>query len=521
MQITRVGVIGLGTMGAGIVEVFARSGVEVVGCEGTPELAEAGRGRVQASTDRLVAKGRMTAADQQELLGRVTCSSSLDDLAGCDLVLEAVPEVMSIKHDIFTRLDAIVRPDAILASNTSSLSLTEIAAGTGDPSRVVGMHFFNPAPILGLVEVITTPLTRPEVTDAVRDLALALGKKPVVVGDKAGFVANDLLFGYLNRAVALLEQGRVAARDLDDAMRVGAGLPMGPLTLMDLIGLDTCLHISHVMYDATHRPLHAPSALLSRMVTAGMLGRKAGGGFLTAPSQGSTDAPAYEQVAVVGDGGWREVFDGAVHLDDDSDLSALAGCQLVVEALEPRHDESVVDFTERVEDLLERVTEMAPQATIASVNASALDVAGVTGEGQRSVRLRLHAPTKQGRLVEVGRLAHTDGSELERMRSTFEALGLTVSVCRDSQGLVVDSLLFPYLNEAVRMAESGYATPADIDTAMVAGCGYPAGPFAMLDAMGAVDAALGLQDLHEASADPDLLPADLLVEHAVTGRAFL
>ena len=283
-EIGTVAVIGLGTMGAGIVEVFARGGLKVIGVETTQEYADRGRAILQSSTDRAVARGRLDEAGQAQILDRVTVTTDFADLAGVDLVVEAVPEVMVLKHEIFGRLDEVLDADAILASNTSSLSITDIAAGTKHPERVLGMHFFNPAPVLKLVEVITTLRTDAAVTEAVVELSRALGKKPVVIGDRAGFVANYLLFGYFTAALRMLEHGHVSREDLDTAMRVGAGLPMGPLTLMDLVGLDVCHHIGDVIYAHTRSQMHAPSPMLGRMVTSGLLGRKSGQGFYHYPA---------------------------------------------------------------------------------------------------------------------------------------------------------------------------------------------------------------------------------------------
>lgn len=520
-------------MGAGIVEVFARAGLDVVGVEGTPELAAKGQERLTASADKALSRGKLDQAGRDALLGRITCTDDFAALADAQLVVEAVPEVMTIKHDIFTRLDGLVAPDAILASNTSSLSITEIAAGTADPGRVIGMHFFNPAPVLALVEVIHTPLTRPEVRDAVAELAVRLGKKPVVVGDKAGFVANDLLFGYLNRAVGMLEAGQISAADLDAAMHVGAGLPMGPLTLMDLVGLDVCAHISHVMYGATHRHLHAPNALLERMVAAGMLGRKSGSGFLVGDAAAAGADPstpgaeAFTRIAVVGEGEFaRELatqFGAEAPVSAEGDLRALAEADLVIEALGgPGDDEDEDQHQESLAGLLAAVSEAAPTAVIASTGAAAVgDLAGEVADGTRLVRLAVHEATAHGRLAEVGHLRHTAPADLDRLRATLAGAGLTPSIGLDRPGLVHDALLFSYLNEAVRMTQSGYASPADIDTAMVAGCGYPQGPFATLDQVGALTAVLVLQEIYEATGDTDLLPAELLVEHAVLELPFL
>src|SRR5690242_20196519 len=283
-----VGVIGLGTMGAGIVEVFARNGIEVVAVESSQAGVDKGRGVLRHSTDRAVSRGKLTGADQEALHARVRFTAELSDLAECDLVVEAVPEHLDLKRDIFARLDEIVKPDAVLATNTSSLSVTEISVATHNPRRVVGMHFFNPAPVLKFVEVIRTVVTEEAVVDDVKALAERLGKLPVVIGDKAGFIANALLFGYLNHAVSMFESRYATREDIDAAMQLGCGLPMGPLALMDLIGLDTAYEILDTMYKQGRDRLHAPSPVLKQMVTAGLKGRKTGRGFYTYDEPGSS-----------------------------------------------------------------------------------------------------------------------------------------------------------------------------------------------------------------------------------------
>ena len=283
-----VGVIGLGTMGAGIVEVFARNGIEVVAVESSQAGVDKGRGVLRHSTDRAVSRGKLSGADQEALHARVRFTAELADLAECDLVIEAVPERLDLKRSIFARLDEIVKPDAVLATNTSSLSVTEISVATHNPRRVVGMHFFNPAPVLKFVEVIRTVVTEEAVVDDVKALAERLGKMPVVIGDKAGFIANALLFGYLNHAVSMFESRYATREDIDAAMQLGCGLPMGPLALMDLIGLDTAYEILDTMYKQGRDRLHAPSPVLKQMVTAGLKGRKTGKGFYTYDEPGSS-----------------------------------------------------------------------------------------------------------------------------------------------------------------------------------------------------------------------------------------
>ena len=287
-DITKVGVIGLGTMGAGIVEVFARNGIEVVAVEVDDEAVGRGREHLDTSTGRAVARGKLSEDDQAALLSRVQFTSNLNDLKDCQLVVEAVPEHLHLKKEIFARLDQIVDEDAILATNTSSLPVTEIAVATSNPKRVVGMHFFNPAPVMQFVEVIKTVVTADDIFERVKGLAKRLGKQPVVVGDKAGFIANALLFGYLNHAVSMYESKYASREDIEAAMRLGCGYPMGPLALMDLIGLDTAYEILDTMYKQGRDRLHAPSPIIKQMVSAGLRGRKSGRGFYTYAAPGSS-----------------------------------------------------------------------------------------------------------------------------------------------------------------------------------------------------------------------------------------
>ncbi|HET7761195.1 MAG TPA: 3-hydroxybutyryl-CoA dehydrogenase, partial [Phycicoccus sp.] len=273
---TTVGVIGLGTMGAGIVEVFARNGIDVIAVDVDEAGIAHGREVLAGSTGRALARGKITQEAHDALHARVRYTTDLRDLADCQLVVEAVPEHLDLKKTIFDELDQIVSAEAVLATNTSSLPVTEIAVATTNPKRVVGMHFFNPAPVLQFVEVIRTVITADDVFEDVKALAERLGKKPVVVGDRAGFIANALLFGYLNHAVSMYESRYATREDLDAAMRFGCGYPMGPLQLLDLIGLDTAYEILDTMYRQGRDRLHAPTPIIKQMVSAGLLGRKSG-----------------------------------------------------------------------------------------------------------------------------------------------------------------------------------------------------------------------------------------------------
>src|SRR5947209_5909184 len=276
-------------MGAGITEVLARAGLSVTAVEVTDDALARGRGHVEHSTDRAVSRGKLDPAERDAIFERIRFSTSLEDLAGAELVIEAVPERLELKTEIFAALDKICPPDTILATNTSSLSVTELSVATGRPSKVIGMHFFNPAPVMKLVEIVRTVVTEPSVVEDVEALAARLGKVDVTIGDKAGFIANALLFGYLNHAVSMYENRYASREDIDAAMRLGCGLPMGPLALMDLIGIDTAYEILDTMYKQSRDRLYAPSPVIKQMVTAGLLGRKNGRGFYTYAAEGSAE----------------------------------------------------------------------------------------------------------------------------------------------------------------------------------------------------------------------------------------
>ncbi|EID55512.1 3-hydroxybutyryl-CoA dehydrogenase [Saccharomonospora xinjiangensis] len=279
-DITRVGVIGAGLMGSGIAEVTARAGLDVVVVEANAAAAEAGRSRIEKSLGKGVDKGKLSAEERDAALARLTFSTELDACADRQLVIEAVAENEAVKLDVFGRLDKIVAPDAVLASNTSSLPITRLAMATGRPERVVGLHFFNPVPVQKLVELIPSLLTDDDT--AARAAAFAsdvLGKTVVKAPDRAGFVVNALLIPYLLSAIRMVEAGHATPEDIDNGMVLGCAHPMGPLRLADLVGLDTTKAVAESMYEEYKEPLYAPPPLLQRMVEAGLYGRKSGRGF--------------------------------------------------------------------------------------------------------------------------------------------------------------------------------------------------------------------------------------------------
>ena len=575
-EISSVGVVGLGTMGAGIVEVFARNGVDVVAVEVSEAALDSGRAHLTGSTDRAVARGKLSEADRDALHARVTFAVGLPSLSDVDLVIEAVPEHLDLKQSIFAELDKVCKPEAVLATNTSSLSVTEISVATTRPNQVIGMHFFNPAPVMKLVEVIKTVVTSPEVVEDVEALCARLGKVDVTINDRAGFIANALLFGYLNHAVTMFEAHYVSREDVDAAMKLGCGLPMGPLALMDLIGLDTAYEILDTMYRRGGRDRrHAPAPLLKQMVTAGLLGRKSGRGFYTYEKPGSpvvvedeltpaalaaaASVAKIRKVGVVGSGtmatGIIEVFAKAgyevVSVTRGAERSAKV-CESVKNSMnkavvrgkltEPERDatlsqinwSTVLDHLADVDLVVEAVVEelsvktalfatldeICKPGTIFATSTSSLPViemAVATGRAASVVGLHFFNPATIMNLVEVVHTIRTAPETTATATAVVQSLGKHPVVCADRAGFVVNALLFPYLNDAVRMVEASYANADDIDYAMKLGCGYPMGPFELLDVVG-LDVALAIQrELYLEMREPGFAPAPLLEQLVTAG----
>jgi 3-hydroxybutyryl-CoA dehydrogenase len=274
-----VGVVGCGLMGSGIVQVSAQAGLKTIVREADQAFLDKGLGRIKKFLDDGVSKGKVTAEDRDKTLGNITGTVKLDDLSGCDLVIEAVTENIDVKKQVFSTLDAVCAPDAVLATNTSSLSVTEIAAFAKKPERVLGLHFFNPVPLMKLVEIIRALPTGEHAFERAKGYVEAIGKTPVIAKDAPGFVVNRLLVPYLLDAIRVYESGLASKEDIDNGMKLGCGYPMGPLQLLDFVGLDTTYYIANIMFEEFREPRFAPPPLLKRMVLAGHLGRKSGRGF--------------------------------------------------------------------------------------------------------------------------------------------------------------------------------------------------------------------------------------------------
>jgi 3-hydroxybutyryl-CoA dehydrogenase len=572
-QISTVGVVGLGTMGSGIVEVLARSGIDVIGVEVSDAAAEKGRARIEKSVARAIERGKLTAEDQAAMLARIRFTTAVADLAACDLAIEAVPEDIELKRSVVGELDKVLPPAAIIGTNTSSLSVTQISVATGRPDRVVGLHFFNPAPVLSFMEIVRTVVTAQDVVDDAVAFAETLGKTPVVVGDRAGFIANALLFGYLNHAATMYEARYASREDIDAAMRLGCGYPMGPLALLDLIGLDTAYQILDTMHREGRDRLHAPAPIIKQMVTAGMKGRKTGQGFYTYAAPGSStvvdDAltPAagggegagrpVNKVGVVGSGtmatGIIEVFiksgydtlyvarspekvaavraalersltkavqrgklteeaqaAALARVSGTTSLDDLAEVDLVVEA--------VVEEIGVKTALFANLDEICkPGAVLATTTSSlpVVEMAAVTSRPADVVGMHFFNPAAIMKLVEIVAHVSTAPDVIATAAEVCAKTGKHAVHCGDRAGFIVNALLFPYLNDAVKMLEAHYATADEIDVAMKKGCGLPMGPFELLDVVGN-DVSLAIQQtLYREFREPGFAPAPML-EHLVT-----
>ncbi|WP_031042125.1 3-hydroxyacyl-CoA dehydrogenase family protein [Streptomyces sp. NRRL F-5650] len=581
-----VAVVGLGTMGTGIAEVLAVAGRDVIGIDVGEAQAVAAVAALESSTARAVERGRLTGEERDAALGRVRVSTDLRAAADADLVIEVTPESYEIKQRVFRELDGIVRPEAVLATGTNALSVTRLAADSARPERVLGLHFFNPAPAMKLVEVVSSVLTAPAAVTAVTDLALDLGKEPVAVGDRPGFVADGLLFGYLNQAAAMYEANYASREDIDAAMKLGCGLPMGPLALLDLVGVDTARTVLEAMYAASRDRLHAPAPILRQLSEAGLTGRKAGRGFYTyeapgsavvvpdalTPGRGGTAAVAGRPVRAVGVAGSGTMASGIAEVFakagyevvlaarsaqkartakdrigkslsrsvDKGRMTAEAAAR-TLELITPTDTyddfagvdlavEAVAEDLEVKRQLFGTLDKVCKPGAVLATTTSSLPVvacARATSRPQDVIGMHFFNPAPAMKLVEVVRTVLTADDVHATVHEVCAGVRKHAVDCGDRAGFIVNALLFPYLNNAVKMVQEHYATLDDIDAAMKLGGGYPMGPFELLDVVG-LDVSLAIEKvLHREFRDPGLAPAPLL-EHLVaagclgrkTGRGF-
>ena len=567
-EIKKVGVVGCGTMGSGICEVVARAGIDVVFSEVTEEAIAAGHERISRSVERAVERGKLERSDADALLGRIASTNTLGGLSDCDLVFEAVPEKLELKKQTFAELDGILREDALLATNTSSLPVIDMAVATNRPSRVIGFHFFNPAQVMKLVELVHTVATDEDVIETAKGFAEKLGKTAVPCRDRAGFIANLLLFPYLNAAVRMYDGGFASREDIDAAMQLGCGHPMGPLSLLDLIGLDSSYEICEALWRQFRADQDAPAPLLKQFLVAGYLGRKTGRGFYSyenpesskvvdgIPAEAGIASSDIETVGVVGTGlmasGIAEVAAKAgneVILRGRSEASIKKAKGAIKKSLDKAVSRGKLE-QEKADEILARVTttlefddlaevdvvveavaedldikravfeeldrSVKPGAILATTTSSlsVVDLASVTGRPDQVIGLHFFNPAPVMKLVEVVRTVATSGEVEKRSLSWIRALRKHPVRCRDRAGFIVNFLLFPYLNDAVHMHEQGYGTVEDIDAAMKLGCGHPMGPFQLMDVVGLDVTYAILNSLHEEFRERRYAPAPLL-EHMV------
>ncbi|MFH9727344.1 3-hydroxyacyl-CoA dehydrogenase family protein [Streptomyces sp. NPDC017254] len=583
--LSTIAVVGLGTMGTGIADVLVRAGREVIGIDISDTAAAQAVAALEASTARAVARERITEEERQDVLARFRTFSDLQAAADADLVIEVVPESYEAKQEVFRALDGIVRPGTIVATGTNALSVTRLAADSAHPERVLGLHFFTPVQAMKLVEVVSSVLTDPRAVDAVTRLAQDLGKEPVAVGDRAGFIADGLLFGYLNQAAAMYEAKYASREDIDAAMRLGCGLPMGPLALLDLIGVDTARTVLEAMYADSHDRLHAPAPILKQLSEAGLTGRKSGRGFYTyeAPGSGevvrdaltplgSADAAGGREIRSVGVAGSGTMASGI------AEVFAKAGYEVVLAArsqekadtakariakslarsvdkgrmtgeardttlalitpagtLDAFADvdlalEAVAEDLEVKQELFARLDKICKPGAVLATTTSSLPVvacARATSRPQDVIGMHFFNPAPAMKLVEIVRTVLTGDDVHATVREVTTRIRKHPVDCGDRAGFIVNALLFPYLNNAIKMVQEHYATLDDIDAAMKLGGGYPMGPFELLDVVG-LDVSLAIEQvLHREFRDPGLAPAPLL-EHLVaagclgrkTGRGF-
>ena len=573
MELIKIGVVGLGTMGSGIVEVIARSGYSVIGVDLAQKDTSYADLRIANSIGRGVAGSKITESEGQAILSRIELTTDLTEVASCQLVIEAITEDLLTKSELFADLDSILGPDAIMATNTSSLSVTEISVATSRPSRVIGLHFFNPAMVQKFIEIVGTETTDQDVIDAGMEFARSVGKEPVLVSDRAGFIANSLLFGYLNQAVAMYEQKYASREDIDSAMRFGCGLPMGPLALLDLIGLDTSLQILDTMYRESRDRLHAPSALLKQLVAAGRMGRKSGEGFYSyaepnvptvvadsrtpVSSESSADS-GITRVAVIGSGtmatgivsvlaaggvsaialtrseqrstqlreslekSWSKLVEkGRITREQKDEYLARVQTCVSAEELVGRVDLVIEAIAEELGpkcEIFSQLDKLLPADVIFATTTSSLsviEIAASTSRMEQFIGIHFFNPAPIMPLVEIVSTVATDSEVVIRCTNLIHQLGKKPVQCSDRAGFIVNALLFPYLNNAIAMASANYASIEDIDTAMKLGCGYPMGPFELLDVVG-LDVSLAIiNTLYREFREPGFAPQAQL-EHLVT-----
>lgn len=568
---SKVAVIGLGTTGSVIAEAIAHIGIAVIAVEKDSSSLVHGRTRVERSVTRRREAHELPGEDSAAVLGRIIWSTQVDTVADADLVIEAVPERQDVKEDVFRTASRVCAPDAIFATTTTALPVSELALAAGRVGRTVGLHLLNLVPEGGVAEIVRTPLTEAAVQDEMQHLMRRMARTPVIVSDRAGFIGGALIMGYLNAAATMYEQRYASRDDIDAAMMLGCGLPRGPLAQLDTIGLDIAYDTLQAMYERSGDRQYAPAPLLGQMVSAGLLGRKAGRGFYayqerddavnvpvadSSPARLSEMARPVRRIGVAGTGtmgvGIAEVCaragldtviaarsevkaKGAVARVERSlgkamerakitpaevdaslariagfaDFSALSDCDVVIEAVTED-----IDVKRRVFAELDRTCRDGAVLSTTTSSLPVIECAVQTSRPQDVVGLHFFNPAPRMKLVEVARTVLTSDSVIATAHKTCAVLGKRTVDCTDRSGFIVNALLFPYLNRAVTMFQEAYASDADMEIVMKAGMGYPMGPLRLLDVVG-LDVSLAIQRrLCQTFRDPALEPAKYL-EHLV------
>jgi 3-hydroxybutyryl-CoA dehydrogenase len=577
-SISKVGIVGCGTMGSGIAEIVARHGLPVTFVEVDGGAVERGHARIASSLERRVARGKLDPDERDAILGRIDGTTDFAALGDCQLIIEAVPEDLGLKQDTFRRIDEVSHDEAIIATNTSSLPVMDIAVHTRRPNRVLGFHFFNPAPVMQLIELVRTVVTDETVVASAAEFARTIGKTPVTVEDRRGFIANQLLFPYLNQAVWMVEGGYATKEDVDAAMRFGAGLPMGPIALTDLVGIDTFLGIMNAIHSQFDDTRFAPRPILSQLAAAGFAGRKAARGFYAYEEPGSSQivedpsarlpadpdlVASWSTVGVIGTGtmatgitevcakaGYDVIVRGRTREKAEGVAAAVAKSMqrmvdkgrlneedmvAALQRIKPTHDladlapsdvviEAVAeDLDVKRELFAELAPVLKPDAVLSTTTSSLpiIECAMVTDRPDKVLGLHFFNPAAIMKLVEIVHTVRTQDEVVQQARAFVDKIGKVGVLCGDRAGFIVNTLLFPYLNDAVRMLQSNYATADEIDTAIKLGCGYPMGPFELMDVVG-LDVTLAIiEQLREEYRQPSYTPAPLLrnlVDAGFVGR---
>ena len=549
-EITRVGVVGAGTMGAGIAQVAAGAGCDVVLYDIAPEIVERGLARIRDGYGRMVARGKLTAEEQEAALGRIAAATTLEALATAEIVIEAAPEDPALKARLFAELARICAPDAILASNTSSLSIAGLAAGLARPGRVIGMHFFNPVPVQPLVEVISGVATDPTIADAVTALAERWGKTPLRAQDTPGFIVNRIARPFTGEALRIAGEGIATPAEIDRIVRT-AGFRMGPFELIDLVGLDVNLAVHRAIYEQTFgEPRYRPQLLQARMVAAGQLGRKTGQGFYHYDNGERVDDDAPVPFAEVTPLGRKAniLIAGQGAAADELAL-ALQGAGQTVSTYSTEESTALVNAgiprARRLRDVL-LTTTVAIEATLGprelkraywyeldemlppqipilalALGHGTTELGSWSARPERVVGIGTAGPFATAPIIELARGERTGDAALTRAVAFVRALGREVAVVGDPPGQVLTRLLSCLINEAAFALDGGVAGAAEIDTALKLGLNFPAGPLEWSERIGIERVVTTLDGLHTYYGEERYRVAPRLRRALQAGRARL